>query len=256
MKNSICTGSTLIVLMLIISLLSCSKEREVGITNECEQVCLNGGNCVDNNCECPDGFFGELCEQMDIQELLNNGESPLELYNNGVALEELYGKRFMEGIIFFVDINNEFQNFNGLVADESSIPDKIWGCQNVFITQLLHVMEDPAFPEVIQGAKVGDGYPNTTIILNSPCNGLNSVALLCSERNVNGVTGWFLPSRGELDLIHRNLELNGHQVSGGEYFWSSTGYDDGNVWVQNLTTGVQSPLGKTQLANLKAIKSF
>lgn len=62
----------------------------------CDDVnCLNGGVCNNGECDCPIGFVGESCEVIDItkiQDLLNNGTSPIELINNNVPIDSLYGK--------------------------------------------------------------------------------------------------------------------------------------------------------------------
>jgi hypothetical protein len=42
-------------------------------TDPCEGVnCLNGGSCLDGNCECPDGFEGEFCQLAANQKFLGN----------------------------------------------------------------------------------------------------------------------------------------------------------------------------------------
>ena len=80
----------LFTLCIFLSTQSC-KEEDV-----CENiVCQNGGICIDGSCDCPEGFKGINCESLDlvqIQELLDNGFTPKELFDEGASLEDLYGK--------------------------------------------------------------------------------------------------------------------------------------------------------------------
>jgi hypothetical protein len=67
------------------------------------------------------------------------------------------------------------------------------------------------FRRLIPGARgtaVGSGRQNTTDMI-AACTERGSAAELCTTLTVNGVTGWFLPSRDELALMYRNLRAVG-----------------------------------------------
>jgi DUF1680 family protein len=68
-----------------------------------------------------------------------------------------------------------------------------------------------AFRKLIPGSRgtaIGTGKQNTTdMIIGGVERG--SAADLCAHLKVNGVSGWFLPSRDELALMYRNLEAAG-----------------------------------------------
>ena len=67
------------------------------------------------------------------------------------------------------------------------------------------------FREAIAGARgtaVGMGKQNTLDML-AGCPEPGSAAHLCADFSVNGVRGWFLPSRDELALMYRNLKAAG-----------------------------------------------
>src|SRR5215467_136386 len=52
---------------------------------------------------------------------------------------------------------------------------------------------------------VGTGRQNTADILAS-CTDSSAAAMLCANLSVNGVRGWFLPSRDELAMMYRSLK--------------------------------------------------
>ena len=67
------------------------------------------------------------------------------------------------------------------------------------------------FRRAISGARataIGSGKQNTADIL-AACSDVSSAAALCANLSVNGVRGWFLPSRDELALMYRNLTAAG-----------------------------------------------
>ena len=74
---------------------------------------------------------------------------------------------------------------------------------------------------------MGTGKQNTVDILAS-CSDPAAAAALCASLSVNGVRGWFLPSRDELALIQRNLKAAGvgHLFDTGApdnvTYWTST----------------------------------
>jgi DUF1680 family protein len=67
------------------------------------------------------------------------------------------------------------------------------------------------FRRAVAGAgetAIGAGKQNTAAILAS-CSDPSSAAALCANLSLNGVRGWFLPSRDELALLYRNLKASG-----------------------------------------------
>jgi hypothetical protein len=119
------------------------------------------------------------------------------------------------GLIFYVNPNFATDGWRYLEAapfDQSS--GAKWGC----------------FRRAIAGARgtdVGSGRQNTTDIL-AACNEPQSAAALCAALSVNGVGGWFLPSRDELALMYKNLKATGvsdfgtRGVTDNFSYWAST----------------------------------
>ncbi|MGH7469873.1 MAG: hypothetical protein ACRENP_18145, partial [Longimicrobiales bacterium] len=100
------------------------------------------------------------------------------------------------GFIFHVNPNYAADGWRYLEAapfDQSA--GAPWGC----------------FRRLIPGARgtaVGTGKQNTLDML-AACTEPITAAALCARLNLNGVTGWFLPSRDELVLMYRNLMAKG-----------------------------------------------
>jgi len=119
------------------------------------------------------------------------------------------------GFIFYVNPNYVADGWRYLEAapfDQSAgVP---WGC----------------FRRLIPGARgtgVGSGRQNTADIL-AACTEPQSAAALCASLKLNGVTGWFLPSRDELALLYTNLKAAGASdfgargVADNYSYWAST----------------------------------
>jgi len=100
------------------------------------------------------------------------------------------------GFIFYENPNYAADGWRYLEAapfDQSE--GAVWGC----------------FRRAIAGARgtdVGTGRQNTLDML-AACPEPVTAAQLCANLSINGVGGWFLPSRDELVLMYRNLKAAG-----------------------------------------------
>jgi DUF1680 family protein len=100
------------------------------------------------------------------------------------------------GLIFYVNPNVATDGWRYLEAapfDQSA--GAKWGC----------------FRRAIPGARgmaIGTGKQNTADML-AACAEPGTAAHLCATLNLNGVGGWFLPSRDELAAMYRNLKAAG-----------------------------------------------
>jgi hypothetical protein len=100
------------------------------------------------------------------------------------------------GLIFYANPNYATDGWRYLEAapyDQSA--GAKWGC----------------FRKLIAGARgtaVGTGKQNTLDML-AGCSESGAAADLCANFSLNGVRGWFLPSRDELALMYRNLMTKG-----------------------------------------------
>ena len=100
------------------------------------------------------------------------------------------------GLIFHVNPNDATDGWRYLEAapvDQSG--GARWGCFRTAIAGA-------------RGAAVGTGRQNTADMM-AACAERGSAADLCAQYVLNGVRGWFLPSRDELALLYRNLKAKG-----------------------------------------------
>jgi hypothetical protein len=100
------------------------------------------------------------------------------------------------GPVFYVSPNFETDGWRYLEAapfDQSA--GAKWGC----------------FRRAIAGARgtaIGTGKQNTVDML-AACTEPGTAAQLCASLSMNGVGGWFLPSRDELAAMYRGLKAHG-----------------------------------------------
>jgi len=238
---------------------NCETE-DLCITNPI--VCQNGGtsNSDCTECNCPDGYYGTSCENETVQHQLDNGIPPLELLNASVPIpiDSFYGKTYEGGFIFYLTAEG-----TGMVAaTENQSTAAIWGCFGTNIMNLANVTECPGMgdcqqplPEdTVEGARIGDGAANTDAILDmtNGCTEDGIAAKLCRGLGDD----WFLPSRGELNLMYTNLHAEGHGGFAADWYWSSTEFDDGAAWNQDFEFGNQSSFGKPSFIHVRAARAF
>lgn len=153
------------------------------------------------------------------------------------------------GLIFYVNPSHAADGWRFLEAapaDQSA--GAKWGC---FRTALAGA----------RGAGVGAGAENTRDMM-AHCNDPASAAALCANYRVNGVGGWFLPSRGELALMHRNLAaagLGGFAAGAPDNvsYWSSTQNDaDMAAHIDFADDGRQHVDDKDFPRRVRAVRAF
>ncbi|MGH7486057.1 MAG: hypothetical protein ACREMY_10725, partial [bacterium] len=100
------------------------------------------------------------------------------------------------GFIFYENPNHDRDGWRYLEAapfDQSAGAQ--WGC----------------FRRLAPGARgtaIGTGKQNTLEMI-AACSEAGTASQLCATLSVNGVRGWYLPSRDELALMYRNLKVAG-----------------------------------------------
>jgi hypothetical protein len=153
------------------------------------------------------------------------------------------------GLIFYVNPSHATDGWRFLeAAPEDQSGGAKWGC----------------FRTVIEGARgtgVGTGTQNTRDMA-AHCDDPATAAALCSTYRVNGVGGWFLPSRDELALMYRNLAAAGlggfaTRAPDNVSYWSSTQNDaDMAAHIDFADNGRQHVDDKDFPRHVRAIRAF
>jgi hypothetical protein len=112
---------------------------------------------------------------------------------------------------------------------------------------------------------VGTGRANTQRIISElEQSGEDGAALLCTAMNINGLTGWFLPSKDELNMMYVNLKTKGLGGFGSGLYWSSSqafsggfmNLDRNNAFAQNFRNGSEERYEKNGTSSVRPVRQF
>lgn len=147
------------------------------------------------------------------------------------------------GVIFFVDRDDQFPQFDYLEAAPDDVGGHAW-CNRTKVSI-------PA----AKGRAVGRGKINTRALLRVCASGAAHAAV--AYRGPNGKDDWFLPSLGELKLMYRFAEQNGKigQISSTP-FWSSTESGPDTAWYEAFYTGDPTYYTKGFNLRVRPIRAF
>lgn len=199
-----------------------------------------------------EGYF--LTLPNGVQTLLDAGVTPIHLYNQGVATNDLYGRSYAGGLIFYLDTLDTHPNFEGLVVTAGDITTAPWGCHETDISGLPDVTSTPpAGP----GAEIGDGQINTDSIMASNCIESGDAAEICASLVEQEYNDWYLPSILEVEMIYENLHQNGQGDLSYQAYWSSTEFDSLQAWLF-LISGGPTVVTKniSTFLGVRAVRSF
>jgi hypothetical protein len=248
------TVSSSYFLLLVLTMLVSCNENSI---DPCDSiVCQNNGECVDGTCICELGYTGPDCSIFDpryVQQLLDAGVTPLEIFEQDIPLDSLFGKIYLDGFIFYLDTTDG----SGLVVATTDQSDAAeWGCYNLDIAGAANVFAFPSEPETEQGARIGDGNVNTNAILAEMCTNSAGADVYAAKLCRDLGPEWFLPSREELFLIQKHLVANDLGNFEENYYWTSTEADSVLAWMTRLVTLDQGFADKELPAHVRAIKSY
>jgi hypothetical protein len=126
------------------------------------------------------------------------------------------------GIIFY-DKGNRIGGWRYLEAAPRELPGGgSWG-PSTFVVGL--------------SSAIGSGKENTRLIVEAArrAGEQNTAAQRCAAYNLGGYTDWFLPSRDELDMLYKNLQVKGlGSYDDGYGYFSSTQTVDDEAYAQNF----------------------
>jgi hypothetical protein len=154
------------------------------------------------------------------------------------------------GIIFFVKANYA-AGWRYLEAAPGDLNYKLpWGVWDGFE----YLPDSPATSE-----DIGTGRHNTEIIALDKLRVLPipTAAVACTNLDFNGFEDWFLPSKGELDLMYHVLSKNLNAGFQNGAYWTSTQSTTGAAWFQTFDNGRLYPNGLiTEEYLVRAIRAF
>tara|TARA_R110002096_G_C14379974_1_gene705618 strand:- start:137 stop:787 length:651 start_codon:yes stop_codon:yes gene_type:complete len=184
--------------------------------------------------------------ELTIQERLDNNETPLEIYNSGILLSDIYGKTYKGGHIFYLDTNTGKGMVTGFQDNSSGM---VWGGCN--------------YPNVTS-SELWSGQDNTTELAtycDSEYVGDNPIKV-CLSLEKNGYSDWFLPSKNELIEMTTNLfGMEGIYFGATSGYWSSSNIDFDKIWTvsaydSNSTETYKNPSYNPYDHRVRAIRYF
>jgi hypothetical protein len=122
--------------------------------------------------------------------------------------------------------------------------------------------------DYINSAIAGEDYAglvNTAAIVSKLETKTEYAAGWCFELNINGLTGWYLPSLGELNLLLAKKQIVNQALAkagkdaisiANAWHWSSSEGDDNLSWNINFSGGDNYPADKDAIKHVRAIRKF
>jgi hypothetical protein len=187
------------------------------------------------------------------------GTSAASAASNSVTTPTLppaVGDFYQGGVIFYLFVNGDAGyvegQTHGLIAAVSDESNQVrWDNGSSVITNAT-------------GTAIGTGSANTDAIISvQGATQISYAAGLARARTDGTYTDWFLPSEIELDKMYLNKEainttasLYGGSNFAGNFYWSSTEYDQTTAKRQRLDNGFQNTFGKSFTIRVRAVRAF
>ena len=185
-------------------------------------------------------YLAALLPGPSAQERIDNGETPLEIYNSDNALlDSLYGCTYAGGLICYFDPSDG----SGIVCTEAD------QTQNMHWYNCVYTITGATLEAI------GTGAFNTGLIIADQGFGFYA-ASVCDMADDGGFEDWILPSKDELEQIYINLKAAGKGNFADEVYWCSTEQSNTEAWSMDFTMGTQSIMQKLFPQNVRAIRNF
>ena len=174
------------------------------------------------------------------------------------------GQYYLGGILAYIfkpgELRYEANRIHGIIAAKNDSK----------IGTSLFVRWDKGIKSVLaSGTIIGSGFTNTNTIISAyGANDTTYSAGLARAYKGGGYDDWFLPSKDELNVLYLNRNEIGVDIAdhgklvksgfGMNWYWSSSEYYVGRVWIQRFTDGAQN-IGYTGSDNtyyVRAIRYF
>ena len=106
------------------------------------------------------------------------------------------------------------------------------------------------------------GAFNTERITDAQGRG-NYAAFICAQYSGGDYGDWYLPAKGELDLMFQNKAIinatataNGGDDFTTDFYWNSTELDNGTAWGESFNIGLQGNIIKSSLNRVRSVRAF
>ncbi len=175
--------------------------------------------------------------------------------NLGMVQDSIYTIRSIgpAGGYVFYDKGNSSNGWRYLEVAPNDISTAAeWGCNGSTISGVSNI--------------VGTGFSNTNLILLN-CSTPGIAARVCDQATINGYSDWYLPSKGDFDLIYQNLHLQGlgnfinntgpnNSVKMYNRYWTSSQVSLPNGWAQDFSPYYQQVNSKSEPSRVRPIRQF
>lgn len=135
---------------------------------------------------------------------------------------------------------------HGIIVSTTDQASSIsWGCSGTFVGAT--------------GTEIGDGYYNSSIILENECNDGFEAANICENYFSGEYSDWFLPSKSTILELREQQDLISDMD--GWYarsYWSSSEIDADKAWVVTTSTSyiATSTTSKTYTKRIRCVRKF
>ena len=150
------------------------------------------------------------------------------------------------GIVFYIDESGE----HGLVSDTVDLASPANAAD--FTHQWSTEYEDTG----ASGDGIGAGAMNTLLIVSAQRGDTDSAARLRADLVRGGYGDWYLPSKEELNLMYKNLNVPGLVGFESTFYWSSTENGSNGAWIQVFSNGDQNNHDKFNNDRVWAVRAF
>lgn len=177
------------------------------------------------------------------------------------------GQYYLGGILAYIfkpgELRYDANRIHGIIAAKNDLK----------IGTSFFIRWDKGIKSVLaNGTIIGSGFTNTNTIISAyGANDTSYAAGLARAYNGGGYNDWFLPSKDELNALYLNKNkigisfyIYGEQnkiIQSGfvdNWYWSSSEYFTGRVWIQRFTDGAQNIgyTGSSEQNYVRAIRYF
>ncbi len=103
-------------------------------------------------------------------------------------------------------------------------------------------------------ASTGESNTSNLYALNGNADGPYEAATHCQDLVANSQSDWYLPARGELNVLYTGNASIGNFDTSGTYYWSSTEYDTSYAYPQRFSDGYQGNRAKNSSYLVRCVR--